>query len=98
MESVEPENASGPETVALRSEPVPLPTRSPESVVEPVPPKPTESVEVADTMPLVACSTPLKPPTVSELTLVVAKVLEPKLANPPRENMPERPTLSPPPA
>ena len=38
IESVEPENVSGPETVALRSEPVPLPTRSPLSVVEPVPP------------------------------------------------------------
>src|SRR4051812_47694632 len=38
MESVEPENARGPETVAVKSEPVPLPTRRPESVVEPVPP------------------------------------------------------------
>ena len=46
IESVEPENARGPETVALRSEPVPLPTRSPVSVVEPVPPFATPSVPV----------------------------------------------------
>ena len=38
MDSVEPENARGPDTVAVRSEPVPLPTRRPVSVVEPVPP------------------------------------------------------------
>ena len=46
IESVEPENARGPETVALRSEPVPLPTKMPESVVEPVPPLAAPSVPV----------------------------------------------------
>ncbi len=38
MESVEPEKDKGEEMVAVRSEPVPLPTRRPLSVVEPVPP------------------------------------------------------------
>ena len=46
MDSVEPENARGPDTVAVKSEPVPLPTRRPESVVEPVPPFATGSIPV----------------------------------------------------
>ena len=44
MESVEPERESGPEMVAVCTALVPLPTKSPESVVEPVPPLLTESV------------------------------------------------------
>ena len=98
MDSVEPENARGPDTVAVKSEPVPLPTRRPVSVVEPVPPNWAERVEVADTIPFVACNVPFRPVTVSALTVVVASVLEPKLAKPPRENMPDNPTFNPPPA
>ena len=46
IDSVEPENESGPDTVAVRSEPVPLPTKRPVSVVEPVPPFATPRVPV----------------------------------------------------
>ena len=59
MESVVPENESGAETVAVSSEPVPLPTKRPESVVEPVPPTLTASVVDAETTPLLlVVSTP----------------------------------------
>ena len=44
IESVEPENESGPDMVAVKSEPVPLPTSRPVSVVEPVPPFATPRV------------------------------------------------------
>ena len=44
IESVEPENESGLESVAVKSEPVPLPTRRPVSVVEPVPPFATGNI------------------------------------------------------
>ena len=45
IESVEPEKLSGPETVAVSKLPVPLPTRRPVSVVEPVPPLGTVKAE-----------------------------------------------------
>ena len=46
-----PENESGPDTVAVKSEPVPLPTKSPVSVVEPVPPFATVSAEFSVRVP-----------------------------------------------
>ena len=44
IESVEPENVRGEDTVSVCIAEVPLPTRSPVSVVEPVPPFATPSV------------------------------------------------------
>ena len=46
IESVEPENESGEDTVSVCSALVPLPTKTPESVVEPVPPFATPRVPV----------------------------------------------------
>ena len=43
MESVEPENERGAETVAVWSALAPFPTNTPVSVVEPVPPDDTPS-------------------------------------------------------
>ena len=51
MESVLAENESGPETIAEVTCPVPLPVKSPPSVVEPVPPKEVAMVVVAMTLP-----------------------------------------------
>jgi len=44
--SREPESESGPEKERVFTAPVPLPTRTPESVVDPVPPTATPSVEL----------------------------------------------------
>ena len=57
MESVFPENESGPETVAAVSEPVPLPVSRPPSVVEPVPPFPTPKVPVRRLVPIEVVAT-----------------------------------------
>ena len=54
MERVVPERESGEEMIAVLRAEVPLPRRSPVSVVEPVPPYTTERVEVAETTPLIA--------------------------------------------
>ena len=66
MERVLEENESGAETVAEVRAPVPLPVRRPPRVVEPVPPKVVEMVEEAETTPLMACSGPVREPTVRE--------------------------------
>jgi len=57
MESVFPENESGPETVAAVSEPVPLPVSRPPRVVEPVPPFPTPRVPVRRLVPMEVVAT-----------------------------------------
>ena len=54
MESVLPENESGPEIPAAVKGPVPFPVSNPPSVVEPVPPKLTASVVDPTTLPVVS--------------------------------------------
>ncbi len=54
IESVVPEKLSGEETVAVCTPLVPLPTRMPESVVEPVPPCATASALPSVRVPTVA--------------------------------------------
>ena len=69
--------------------PVPFPLRMPESVVEPVPPLLTETVEVEVTTPLAAESTPLSEPMVTpplktfDAEKVLAVVVENAVVNTP---------------
>ena len=82
---MEPENESGPDTVAVKSEPVPLPTMSPESVVEPVPPYCTPSA-----LPSVSEPPMLALPEVWSVPALVLSIPTPK----PQVKYPEPPIAS----
>jgi hypothetical protein len=66
LESVAPSNARPEPMRRVFTPETPFPARIPESVVLPVPPYTPESVEVADTTPLIAWRGPVSEPMVRE--------------------------------
>ena len=68
--SCEPENESGPENESELIAPTPLPTKMPESVVDPVPPFPTPRVPVRKLVPILVVAT-MEPLALVERSLLV---------------------------